>query len=211
MELAKAYRIETERLVIRCYAPKDARLLKKAIDASLEHLLPWMPWAHHEPENLEKKTARLRMYRGQFDLGTDYVFGIFNKEEDELIGSSGLHTRVGEKAREIGYWINANHINKGYATETAKALTVVGFEVEDLDRIEIHCAPNNFSSLNVPKKLGYLHEATLKERHVDALGKKQDIMIWTMFKEDYFDKPFKSFELDVFDVAGKKLDFRETH
>jgi len=129
MQLAKAYRIETERLVIRCYDPKDAILLKNAIDKSLDHLRPWMPWAHNEPESLEIKTARLRKYRGQFDLGIDYVFGIFNKEETILIGSTGLHTRPGEEAREIGYWIHQHHINKGYATEAAKALTIVGFEI----------------------------------------------------------------------------------
>ncbi len=32
--LAKTYKIETERLVIRCYKPKDAELLKISIDES---------------------------------------------------------------------------------------------------------------------------------------------------------------------------------
>ena len=96
MPNAKTYRIETERLVVRCYSPKDAPLLKASIDESLEHLRLWMPWAHDEPESLEKKTARLRKYRGQFDLGIDYTFGIFNEEEDTLIGSTGLHTIAGQ-------------------------------------------------------------------------------------------------------------------
>ena len=30
------YRIETERLVLRCYDPEDAPLLKDAVDRSLE-------------------------------------------------------------------------------------------------------------------------------------------------------------------------------
>jgi RimJ/RimL family protein N-acetyltransferase len=37
------YRIETERMVLRCWDPADAGLLKEAIDASLDHLRPWMP------------------------------------------------------------------------------------------------------------------------------------------------------------------------
>lgn len=40
--MAQTYRIETERLTIRCYPPKDARLLKTAIEESLDHLSPWM-------------------------------------------------------------------------------------------------------------------------------------------------------------------------
>lgn len=40
---APAYRIVTPRLVIRCWNPPDAPLLKAAIDASLDHLRAWMP------------------------------------------------------------------------------------------------------------------------------------------------------------------------
>jgi hypothetical protein len=38
-----AYRIHTHRLVLRCWQPTDAPLLKAAIDVNLEHLRPWMP------------------------------------------------------------------------------------------------------------------------------------------------------------------------
>jgi len=205
MSLAKAYRIETERLVIRCYHPKDAILLKTAIDQSLEHLKPWMNWAHNEPESLQAKTDRLRKYRGQFDLGIDYVFGIFNKDENQLIGSTGLHNRLDEKSREIGYWINANYLGKGYATETAQALTKVGFEIEGLDRIEIHCARNNIRSQNVPKKLGYVHEATLRDRTVDPYGEKRDTMIWSIFRSDYLVQPYSKDELVAYAVSGVRL------
>ena len=45
-----AYRIHTQRLVLRCWQPTDAPLLKAAIDANLEHLRPWLPWAQYEPD-----------------------------------------------------------------------------------------------------------------------------------------------------------------
>ena len=48
-----AYRIVTPRLVIRCWDPRDAQLAKEAIDSSLDHLRPWLPWAHHEPQTIE--------------------------------------------------------------------------------------------------------------------------------------------------------------
>ena len=52
------FRIETERLVIRCWEPEDAAGAKRVIDANIEHLLPWMPWVAHEPEPLQQKTER---------------------------------------------------------------------------------------------------------------------------------------------------------
>ncbi len=203
--LAKVYKIETERLVIRCYEPKDAELLKVSIDESLEHLLPWMPWAKNEPETVKAKVDRLRKYRGQFDLGLDYTFGIFSKDEERLIGSTGLHTRLGENVREIGYWINSKFVKQGFATETVKALIKVGFEIEQLDRIEIRCAPNNIASQGIPRKLGFLHEGTLKNRTKDLDGKLRDIMIWTMFKEEYFNGKYSDFNFKVFDIVNEQI------
>ena len=42
-----AYRIETKRLVVRCYDPSDAPLLAESVTESLEHLRPWMPWVYN--------------------------------------------------------------------------------------------------------------------------------------------------------------------
>ena len=207
----KTYKIETERLIIRCYKPEDAALLKKCIDESLAHLLPWMPWAKNEPETIEAKTERLRKFRGEFDLGIDYTFGIFSKDDKVLIGSSGLHTRGGKNAREIGYWIGANYVKNGYALETVKALTKVGFEIEELDRIEIHCAPENTRSQAIPKKLGYIHEGTLKNRTINADGNKCDVMIWTLFKEDYFNSDLRNFEVKAFNVVNERIRSRLRH
>ncbi|MBI3258385.1 MAG: GNAT family N-acetyltransferase, partial [Ignavibacteriae bacterium] len=170
MNIARTYRIETERLVVRCYEPTDAQMLLDAISVSIDHLLPWMPWAKDETTSLDDKINLIRMFRGKYDLGTDYVLGIFNKEENELLGGCGLHDRIGKDGREIGYWINANHINKGYCTEMVRALTKVGFEIENLKRIEIHCAPENIPSQSIPRKLGYTLEAVLKSRTIDAFG-----------------------------------------
>lgn len=166
-----------------------------------------MPWISQEPESVEAKAQRLRTFRGQFDLDQDFFFGIFNLEENQVVGATGLHNRVGEGAREIGYWIHKDYLNLGYATETAQALTKVGFEIEGLDRIEIRCDPENTRSRKVPAKLGYTHEATLKKRDVDIDGKPRDVMIWTLFKEDYFKHPFNLFSIEAFDVVDQLIEY----
>ena len=109
-----AYRIHTERTVLRCWDPADAPLLKEAIDASLDHLRPWMPWAENEPEDLPAKVARLRRFRAEFDLGQNFIYGIFDREERRVLGGTGLHLRVGPGALEIGYWIRADETNQGF-------------------------------------------------------------------------------------------------
>ena len=44
---------------------------------------------------------------GPFDLGTDFVMGIFDRDESGVLGGTGLHKRRGAHALEIGYWIRA--------------------------------------------------------------------------------------------------------
>ena len=57
-----------------------------------------MPWAEHEPQPLDQKVELLRTFRGGFDLGQDFVYGILAPDESQALGGTGLHTRVGEDA-----------------------------------------------------------------------------------------------------------------
>jgi len=199
-----AYRIVTPQLVIRCYKPTDAALLAQSVSESLDHLLPWMPWASAEPEALTTKVERLRRMRSNFDQNIDFVFGIFNSQEDRLIGGTGLHPRVGSNALEIGYWIHKDYINQGYATESSAALTKVAFEIHQVDRIEIHCAVENTRSAAVPRKLGYTLEATLRRRSY-ANGHLCDQMIWTLFADQYPATPSANSQSAAYDAAERRI------
>ena len=199
-----AYRIETKRLVLRCWQPEDAALLQEAVTASKEHLLPFMPWAANEPEPVEAKAERMRTFRANFDRGEDFVYGVFNRDETRVLGGSGLHTRIGEEGLEIGYWIHKDFVVQGFATELAAALTKVAFEIYLVQRMEIHCAVQNVASAAVPRKLGYIHEAT-RRRLAFAYGEKSDSMIWTLFADEYPNTPSVTAEIKVFDVAGNQL------
>jgi len=69
--------------------------------------------------------------------------------------------------------------------------------------VEIRCAPDNFRSQNIPKKLEYQVEATLKNRTNDTSGNLRDVMIWTMFKSDYENSQIKDLNLKASDVIGR--------
>ncbi|NLG96838.1 MAG: GNAT family N-acetyltransferase [Chloroflexi bacterium] len=199
------YRIETRRLVLRCWSPVDAPLLKQAVDESLDHLRPWMPWAANEPQDVATKIERIREWRGNFDLGQDFVYGVFNQDESRVLGGSGLHTRVGRDAREIGYWIHKDFINQGLATELSAALTRVAFEIDGVNRVEIHCDPENVRSAAVPRKLGYTHEATLRQRSRMNDGSYRDVMIWTLLRCDYSETPAARAEFRAYDAANRLI------
>lgn len=198
------YRIETKRLVIRCWDIKDAALMQKAAAESKEHLLPFMPWAADEPQPVEIKVERIRSFRGKFDKNEDFVYGIFDPTETIALGGTGLHTRLSGNALEIGYWLHKDYINKGLITEATAALTRVAFEVYHVERVEIHCSVENVASAAVPRKLGYIHEAT-RRRLGFAYGKETDSMIWTLFADEYPSTPCAAAEIKAFDADGKQV------
>jgi len=200
-----AYRIQTARLVIRCLQPKDAILLSMALEQSLDHLLPWAPWAKQEPLSLQSRIELLREWRGNFDLSLDFEFGIFDPAESLVLGCARLNPHQGNEMREIGYWIHKDHINQGFATECSAALTRVAFEIDHVKRVEIHCDPKNVRSAAIPRKLGYVHEATLHDRAMDTDGKLRDCMIWTLFSENYPTSPASKAQIEAFDAMGRKI------
>ena len=53
-----AYGIVTDRLVLRCYEPRDAPALKAAVDANLDHLAE-MPCAAHKVEAFDAAGRRI--------------------------------------------------------------------------------------------------------------------------------------------------------
>lgn len=200
-----AYRILTARLVLRCWEPTDASRLKDAIDASLDHLQPWMPWAHDEPEELQAKVERLRQFRGRFDLDQDYVYGVFDQQEQKVLGGTGLHTRLGEGIREIGYWIHAAHVGLGYATEASAALTRVAFEVDGVQRVEIHHDPANVASGAIPSKLGFHHESTRRKYKRELSGVWRDTQIWTLHRDQYTASLAAQARIEAYDALGRRL------
>ncbi len=201
------YRIETERLVIRCYDPCDAPLLKEAVDASVEHLRPWMPWIRFEPQTIAEKVELLRGFRGSFDLGTNYAYGIFNRDGTKQLGGTGLHQRGGDGSFEIGYWVSADAIGQGMATEAAAVLTRVGFELCGVERIDIQVEPHNERSLAIPRKLGFTQEGVLRRRleSAEGGGPRRDSVLFTMVREELEGSPCLGYDYVAYDVVGDRI------
>ncbi|HEY6961830.1 MAG TPA: GNAT family protein [Gaiellaceae bacterium] len=200
------YRIETARLVIRCYEPDDAPLLMDAVNSSLDHLGPWMPWADHAV-TLDEEIDLLRAFRGQFDRDENWVMGVFDREETRIVGGTGLHPRGGDGSLEIGYWVRADSVRQGITTEVTAVLTRVGFELVGLDRVDIQIDPENVASQGVPRKLGFVHEATLRRRLPHRAGeRRRDSMVFTMLREEYDEAPWlDAYPYAAYDALGREL------
>jgi len=202
--LTPAYRIETERLVLRCWEPRDAAMMQAAAAESREHLLPFMPWASEEPQTVQQKVALIRRFRAHFDSGEDYVYGIFSPDESRVLGGTGLHTRIKGNALEVGYWLHKDYVNRGLITESTAALTRVAFELYHVERLEIHCSIQNHASAAIARKLGYTHEATRRGLGY-ANGRNTDSMIWTLLADEYPNTISIAAKIRALDAIGNSV------
>ena len=138
---------------LRHWRVEDADALACAIHESLDHLRPWMPWAADEPKPREEHVAMLEQWEAERRAGGDEYIGVWLG--GAVVGSCGLHRRIGSSGLELGYWIHPAHLRRGLATEVASRLIERAFGDPSIDRVEIHHDRANAASGGVPAKLGF--------------------------------------------------------
>lgn len=94
----------------------------------------------------------------------NYTFAIEIKETGNFIGLFGLKLGIKKYSRaEVWYKIHSDYWNKGYATESLRAVIKFGFDKLNLHRIEAGCAVDNIGSIHVLEKSGMLREGRLRQ------------------------------------------------
>jgi RimJ/RimL family protein N-acetyltransferase len=176
-----ADRIVLQDLVLRRWSKSDAMILLTAVGESFEHLHPWMPWAAHPPVLIDQAGFLDAAVR-QWATNEAFLYGIFDRSEQTLLGGIGLHDRVG--GWEIGYWVHIARIRHGIATTSAAVLTDVALSLPALRRVEIHCDQANTASAAVPRRLGYRLDRVQDETS-DAPAECGKRMIWVMTRDAY--------------------------
>ena len=146
-------RIDVGGFVVRRYTPSDAAAMVDAVSASIEHLRPWMPWIAFEPQTIEQRRALIDEWSNEWETKTAFMYGIF--ANDALVGSTGLHVRSGPGTLEIGYWVHAEHVGRGIATLGARVMLEIGFEIPEVEAIEIVHDLTNSASRRIPEKLNF--------------------------------------------------------
>jgi RimJ/RimL family protein N-acetyltransferase len=120
------YQITTPRLILRCYHLNDAKKLNAAIVANLDHLRPFMPWAQGDRWKIEDRLEHITHWIMNFEMNSDYVFGIFSQDGKTLIGGTGLHKVAFDHYEMDRVEIHCSSLNQASARIPLK----LGFEHE---------------------------------------------------------------------------------
>lgn len=200
-----AYRVETERLRLRCLTPQDVDLVDLGIAESLEHLRPWLTWTVHEPLDREERLTWLRTQRGHFDLGSDYCYGLFDKAETALRGVGLLRMASNVFEREVGYWIHPGHLRQGLASEAVAALVRVSFDIEQVEALEIRTFTHNLPSAAIAQRLGFSGPVVDPLSYPMPNREKVDLHVYSLSRVEYASSPARTLPLEAYDALDRRI------
>ncbi len=158
----------------------DAEPLGAVIQANLDHLKPWMPWAHGYDPVTTRAFVVAAERQAQEDQGAQFVF----VRGGRIAGTIGFHAiNWVNRSTSIGYWIAADAQGRGLATAAVRALTAHAFTAWDLHRVELRAAPDNAPSRAVAERCGFVEEGVARE--AERIGDRyRDLVVYSLLAAD---------------------------
>jgi ribosomal-protein-alanine N-acetyltransferase len=165
-------RIETERLILRCYEPGDGLWYYAMSQKNRSHL------AQYESGNVvmsiqseEDAEVTVRELAAAWVARGFFVMGAFDRATDEFVAQiyvGPVDWNLPEF--EIGYFVDRDHEGRGFVTEAVKATVRFTFEHLKAQRVRIQCDDTNVRSYRVAERCGLTREGHFRQnkRHPDG-------------------------------------------
>jgi [ribosomal protein S5]-alanine N-acetyltransferase len=154
-------KLETERLILRDFVKDDwQRVLEYQSDPLY---LRYYEWTERTPEAAQEFVSWFLDHQKQKPR-IKFQLAVVLKSNNQLIGNCGIRMdKANALQADIGYELDPNHWNHGYATEAAHAIVDFGFSSFGLHRVWSWCVADNVGSAHVLEKLGMRLEGHLRE------------------------------------------------
>lgn len=139
---------------LRPFTVTDGKVLFDCINNNRQHLSRWFPWVS-ETQKLEDSIKFLNSIEEQHANSTALHLGIFDSEEDKLLGSVAFREiRKADNVGILGCWLASESQGKGIATVACKKLIDYGKTI-GLDHFEIHTAVDNTRAQRIAEHLHF--------------------------------------------------------
>jgi RimJ/RimL family protein N-acetyltransferase len=172
--------IETERLYLSKILEADAdKILRYRSHPDVFMFQRWCP------VEMEDVLGFIRKYSTTFEpvVNRWNQLGIYLKEGKSLIGDCGFSLFEKEQA-EIGYTIDPQHQQHGYATEAMQGMIHYLFGELRLHRVIARTDPMNIASQRVLSKLQFRQEAHFRQSIREGNHWKDDL-VFALLSEEY--------------------------
>ncbi len=175
--------IHTERLTLRALQKSDADSVYAMY--SNPDMVRYLYMEQMQPGAIGAAMKR-RLKRNKLETEGDICeIAVELTATGEFVGALTFFYRSEVHRRgEIGYATLPEFTGRGYATEGARALLSIGFDLLGLHRVEAQCDARNEASARVMAGLGMRREAHMRENEF-VKGEWTDEILYAMLAEEW--------------------------
>jgi RimJ/RimL family protein N-acetyltransferase len=178
--------LETPRLLLRPYEAGDLAGLHAMFGD--EDVCRYLPW---EPMTREQATAKLAQRLTQAHIEADgdpLLLAAVERETGTVVGEFMLLvTSLASRQGEIGWSLVPSVQGRGLATEGAREVLRVGFEVVGLHRMAARSDARNLASIRVMQRLGMRREAEFIES-AHYKGEWANDVVYALLESEWRDR-----------------------
>lgn len=173
--------IHTERLLLRRFTIDDTQAMFENW-ASDERVTQYLTWCPHESPEATKQL--LTLWYAAYEKPNTYNWVI--EHEGTPIGNISV-VRLSEKCEyaELGYCMGYAYWNKGFMSETVKAVIDYLFAEIGVNRVGISHVVKNPASGRVAQKCGLTFEGTKREYFKTWTGEFLDISDYGIIRSEW--------------------------
>lgn len=136
------------------------------------------------PTTLEDNTT---FFNGISSKKEEFIFGIFDKGSNELIGSCGVFAINWKNSTcFVGISIGTQWQNKGFGTDAMYTLISFIFNYIHINKIKLQVFRFNTNAIRSYEKCHFVKEGTLRNE-IFRFGKFHDVYVFGLLREDWND------------------------
>ncbi len=134
--------------------------------------------------NMKQAEDIIKNFNKGFKEKRAIFWGIFLKGESELIGFCKCEIEIPKVRADLGYDLRPEYWNKGIMTEVLGTIIDFAFHTLGVNRIEASVSTENYGSIRVLEKVGFIKEGILRQRSYWR-GSCHDMIMFSILKKEY--------------------------
>jgi RimJ/RimL family protein N-acetyltransferase len=180
-------RLETERLLLRPYAPGDGPWYYTMSQRNKAHL------QRYESGNAvmfirseQEAEVTVRQFAVDWEARNAFFLGAFRRDTGEFVAQvyiGAMDWDVGSFV--VGYFCEVDHTGQGYVTEAVEGALRMIFGPLGGQRVSIYCDDTNVRSARIAERCGFMREGHIRANHRHGDNPVSGDYIYGLLRTDY--------------------------
>ncbi|MFI7000037.1 GNAT family N-acetyltransferase [Nocardia sp. NPDC050175] len=138
-----------------------------------------------EPVTAARVREQADQEKREWERGEKVSLAIVDAADPSKVwgGCSVYDIDLEQQRAGVGYWLVPQARGRGAASRTVRLLAHWAFDVLDIARLELTCAPDNIASQRVAVRSGFFLEGIMRS-YMRFQGGRRDTMLFSLLPED---------------------------